>query len=67
MEWRTSRLFLFKDPELVAPMGIGVFDNVIYVSQTPHILKYTDLNRNLVFDEGDTRRVFPDRFYRRQS
>jgi len=52
-----STVFI-QDPELVAPMGIGVFDNVIYVSQTPHILKYTDLNRNLVFDEGDTREVF---------
>ena len=52
-----STVFI-QDPELVAPMGIWVFDNVIYVSQTPHILKYTDLNRNLVFDEGDTREVF---------
>ena len=52
-----STVFI-QDPELVAPMGIGVFDNVIYVSQTPHILKYTDMNRNFVFDEGDTREVF---------
>ena len=39
-------------------MGIGVIDNVIYVSQTPDIIKYTDVNRNLVFDEGDKREVF---------
>ena len=47
-----------QDPYLVAPMGIGVIDNVIYVSQTPDIIKYTDNNRNLVFDEGDKREVF---------
>ena len=47
-----------QDPYLVAPMGIGVIDNVIYVSQTPDIIKYTDVNRNLVFDEGDKREVF---------
>ena len=52
-----STVFI-QDSELVAPMGIGVMDNVIFVSQTPHILKYTDVNRNLVFDEGDTREVF---------
>ena len=27
-----------QDPYLVAPMGIGVIDNVIYVSQTPDII-----------------------------
>lgn len=47
-----------QDPYLVAPMGIGVIDNQIFVSQTPDIIKYTDVNRNLVFDEGDTREVF---------
>ncbi len=47
-----------QDPYLVAPMGIGVIDNVIYVSQTPDIIRYTDVNRNLVFDEGDKREVF---------
>ena len=52
-----STVFI-QDPELVAPMGIGVIDNMIYVSQTPHILKYTDVNRNLVFDEGDQREIF---------
>ena len=47
-----------QDPYLVAPMGIGVIDNVIYVSQTPDIIRYTDVNRNQVFDEGDKREVF---------
>ena len=32
-----STVFI-QDPELVAPMGIGVIDNVIYVSQTPTLL-----------------------------
>ena len=32
-----STVFI-QDPELVAPMGIGVIDNVIYVSQPPHII-----------------------------
>jgi hypothetical protein len=47
-----------QDPYLVAPMGIGVIGNQIYVSQTPDIIRYTDVNQNLVFDEGDTREVF---------
>ena len=47
-----------QDPYLVAPMGVGVIDNVVYVSQTPDIIKYTDVNRNLVFDEGGKREVF---------
>ena len=50
-----STVFI-QDPELVAPMGIGVIDNVIYVSQTPHIIKY--MNRNLVFDKGDKKEIF---------
>jgi putative membrane-bound dehydrogenase-like protein len=33
-----STVFI-QDPELVAPMGIGVIDNVIFISQTPHIFK----------------------------
>ena len=52
-----STVFI-QDPELVAPMGIGVIDNVIYVSQTPHIIKYIDVNRNLVFDKGDKKEIF---------
>lgn len=45
-----------QDPELLVPMGIAVLDNKIYVSQPPHLIVYTDVNRNLVFDKGiDTR------------
>lgn len=53
-----SRVF-WQDPELVSPLGIAVFDNVVIVSQPPHLLKLTDVNRDLKFDpaSGDTREV----------
>ncbi len=53
-----SRVF-WQDPELVSPLGIGVFDNVVMVSQPPNLLKLTDVNRDLKFDpaSGDTREV----------
>ncbi len=42
----------------IAPLGIAVFDNVIYVSQPPDLLAYTDVNRDLKFDpEVDKREV----------
>ncbi len=49
----------WQDPELVSPLGIAVFDNVVIVSQPPHLLKLTDVNRDLKFDpaSGDTREV----------
>ena len=46
-----------QEEALIAPLGIGVFDNKIFVSQPPEMLVYTDVNRNLIFDEGDTREV----------
>ncbi len=42
---------------LIAPLGISVLDNKIIVSMTPDMIVYTDVNRNKVFDEGDTREV----------
>lgn len=47
----------WQDPELVSPLGIAVFDNVVIVSQPPHLLKLTDVNRDSKFDpaSGDTR------------
>ena len=53
-----SQVF-WQDPELVSPLGIAVFDNVVIVSQPPHLLKLTDVNRDLKFDpdDGDTREV----------
>lgn len=49
----------WQDPELVSPLGIAVFDNVVVVSQPPHLLKLTDVNRDSKFDpaSGDTREV----------
>ncbi|MEO8615756.1 MAG: PVC-type heme-binding CxxCH protein [Luteolibacter sp.] len=49
----------WQDPELVSPLGIAVFDNVVIVSQPPNLLKLTDVNRDLKFDpkDGDTREV----------
>ncbi len=48
-----------QDPELVSPLGIAVFDNVVIVSQPPNLLKLTDANRDGKFDpaSGDTREV----------
>lgn len=50
----------WQDPELVAPLGIGVFDNVVMVSQPPNLLKLTDKNRDGKFSEadGDTKEIF---------
>ncbi len=43
---------------LIAPMGVAVFDNVVYLSQPPDLIAYTDVNRNLVFEpEIDKREV----------
>lgn len=48
-----------RDPDLVAPLGIGVIDNKVIVSCSPRILIYTDVNRNTRFDPGvDTKEVF---------
>lgn len=47
-----------QEEALVAPLGIGVIGNKIYLSQPPELIVYTDVNRNQVFDEGtDTREV----------
>lgn len=54
----SSKVF-WQDPELVSPLGIAVFDNVVIVSQPPNLLKLTDVNRDSKFDpkDGDTREV----------
>jgi len=41
---------------LIAPLGVAVFDNVIYVSQPPELLVYTDVNRDLKFDPAVDKR-----------
>jgi len=41
---------------LVAPLGVAVFDNEIWVSQPPELIKYTDVDRNLKFDPAVDKR-----------
>jgi len=54
----TSHVFV-REKELECPLGVAVFDNVIFVSNTPNIIKYTDVNRDLKFDPAvDQREVF---------
>lgn len=40
----------------IAPLGIAVFDNIVYVSQPPDLLAYTDVNRDLRFDPAVDKR-----------
>ena len=47
----TSYVFL-QDSSLVAPLGIAVIDNKVVVSQPPHLIIYTDVDRNLKFEEN---------------
>lgn len=47
-----------QEPLLIAPLGIAVIDNKIVVSQPPHLLVYTDVDRDLKFDPAkDTREI----------
>ena len=39
-----------QEPGLISPLGVAVIDNVVYVSQPPDLLAYTDVDRNLRFD-----------------
>lgn len=50
-----SHVFV-QEPALGAPMGIAVFDNVVVVSNTPDIIVYTDVNRDLKFDPAVDKR-----------
>ena len=45
-----SHIFV-QDPELVSPLGLAVFGNRILLSQPPHLIMYTDLNKNMIFDK----------------
>lgn len=47
-----------QEPLRVAPLGVAVIDNKIVVSQPPHLIVYTDVDRDLRFDESkDTRDI----------
>ncbi len=53
-----SHIFV-QEKELECPLGVAVFDNVIFVSNAPNIIKYTDVNRDLKFDPSvDKREIF---------
>lgn len=61
MDGKADKSSVFwQDPELIAPLGIAVFDNVVMISQPPNLLKLTDKNRDGKFSEadGDTKEVF---------
>lgn len=45
-----------QEPLLIAPLGLAVIDNKIVVSQPPHLLVYTDVDRDLKFDETKDKR-----------
>ncbi len=62
----SSHVFV-REKELECPLGVAVFDNEIYVSNTPDIIKYTDVNRDLKFDPAvDKREIFLTGFEQRQ-
>ena len=39
-----------QEEALIAPLGIGVFGNKIFVAQPPELIVYTDVDEDLVFD-----------------
>lgn len=45
-----------QEPILGAPLGIAVIDNQIVVSNAPHLIVYTDVDRNLRFDANIDKR-----------
>ena len=45
-----------QEKELLAPLGIGVIDNKIYVSCAPDLIVYTDVNRDGKFDPAVDKR-----------
>lgn len=53
----SSHVFV-REPGLECPLGVAVFDDVIVVSNTPDLIVYTDVNRDLKFDsQVDKREV----------
>ncbi len=53
----SSHMFV-QEEVLVAPLGLAVIDNKVVVSQPPHLIVYTDENRDLKFDpEVDKREI----------
>lgn len=48
----TSKVFV-QDKDLVSPLGIAVIDNKVIVSCSPHLVIYTDADRNDVPDKKE--------------
>ena len=56
-----------QEKSMECPLGVAVFDNVIVVPQPPHMIVYTDVDRNLKFDpKVDKREVLLTGFNARQ-
>lgn len=56
-----------QEKELSCALGVAVFDNVVVVSNTPDIIVYTDVNRDLKFDPAvDKREVLLTGFHQKQ-
>ena len=61
-----SHVFV-REKGLAAPLGVAVFDNVIVVSNTPNLIVYTDVDRDLVFNPAvDKREVLLSGFEQAQ-
>ena len=51
LDGKADKSWVFvEDKELVAPLGIGVIGNKVVVSSPPHLIVYTDVDNNAVFD-----------------
>lgn len=62
----SSHVFV-QEKSLETPLGVSVFDNKIVVPQPPHMVVYTDVDRNLRFDPKiDKREVLLTGFNARQ-
>jgi len=51
----SSHVFI-QEPDLVAPLGIAVIDNRIYVSNAPDLIVYTDVDRDARWDPAIDKR-----------
>lgn len=52
----SSSVFV-QDKDLVAPLGIAVMGNQVYVSCSPHLIRYTDVDQNARFDSDVDEKV----------
>jgi putative membrane-bound dehydrogenase-like protein len=50
-----SHVFV-QDPELTSPLGVAVIGNKVLVAQPPHMIMYTDVNDDALFDPNADKR-----------